>query len=218
MIWGHGRNGYGAYRTASILGATEHPGKWLREAMQITRTAGGPAGFDYLARHRLKGLGVAFATRYLYYCLATDTDVEPAPILDSVVCGWLATHIGWRPRLDWRIEDYQRYCDLVMHWSKQLAESAGTVEYLIFASGIGAASQWAGPRERTKPPTVRSDSDARAVLAALDDVADAFEALSGDVSAEDAEDFERGLRSLRRIVIARAGLFAIETGGAESIR
>jgi hypothetical protein len=42
------------------------------------------------------------------------------------------------------------------------------------------------------------------VLAALAEAADAFEALSGDVSPEDAEDFERGLRALRRIVIARS--------------
>jgi len=88
----------------------------------------------------------------------------------------------------------------------------------MFASGIGTASQWAGPRECMKSPTVRSDSDAQAVLAALDDVADAFEALPGNVSAEDAEDFERGLRSLRRIVIARSGLFGLEKGVAEAVR
>ncbi|RZT28508.1 hypothetical protein EV649_2285 [Kribbella sp. VKM Ac-2569] len=202
MIWGHGRNGYGAYRTASVLAASDRAGKWLSEALQVTRTAGGPAGFEYLARHRLKGLGVAFATKYLYFCLASDADVAPAPILDRIVRDWLAANLDWQPRLDWRIDDYQRYCDLVVHWSDQLTEPAGTVEYLMFASGIGTASQWADPRERVTA-TATSNSGTTAVLAALDDAADAFEALSGDITPEDAEDFERGLRALRRIVIAR---------------
>jgi hypothetical protein len=205
MIWGHGRNGYGAYRTAGVLAASDHVGEWLSEALQTTRAAGGPAGFEYLARHRLKGLGVAFATKYLYFCLTPEADVAPAPILDRIVRDWLATHLDWQPRLDWRIDDYKRYCDLVVQWSDQLAEPAGTVEYLMFASGIGTASQWADSSDRVSRPTPTSSSDTTAVLAALDDAADAFEALTGDITPEDAEDFERGLRALKRIIIARTG-------------
>lgn len=204
LIWGHGRNGYGAYRTAGVLGAAEHAGQVLLEAMQVVRTAGGPAGFEYLAQHSLRGLGVAFATKYLYFCRDADSDVAPAPILDRVVRDWLGNHVRWQPRLDWHLDDYQRYCDLILNWSHQLAESPGTVEYLMFADGIGITSQWAGLRHRTTSTTAASDADATAVLAALAEAADAFEALSGDVSPEDAEDFERGLRALRRIVIARA--------------
>ncbi|TCC27820.1 hypothetical protein [Kribbella speibonae] len=204
MIWGHGRNGYGAYRTAAVLAASDHAGEWLSEALQTTRAAGGPAGFEYLAKHRLKGLGVAFATKYLYFCVTPESKVTPAPILDRIVRHWLATHTDWQPRLDWRIADYQRYCDLVVHWSDQLTEPAGTVEYLMFASGLGTASQWTDSREHATRPPLNSNADANAVLAALDEAADAFEALTEDVTPEDAEDFERGLRALKRIVVARS--------------
>ncbi|GAA1610830.1 hypothetical protein [Kribbella karoonensis] len=149
MIWGHGRNGYGAYRTAAILRSAEHAGQVLREAMRTTRAKGGPAGFEYLARHRLRGLGVAFATKYLYFCLPADAEVRPAPILDRVVRGWLASHVGWRPRLDWHVDDYSRYSDLVLRWSNQLDESTGTVEYLMFADGIHVTSQWADHNRTT---------------------------------------------------------------------
>lgn len=209
MVWGHGRNGYGAYRTAGVLTATDHAGARLRETLQVTRANGGPAGFDHLARNRLKGLGVAFATKYLFFCLADHSTVPTAPILDRIVCNWLSAHIGWRPRLDWRLEDYKRYCSLVTDWSTHLQEAPATVEYLMFASGIGATSQWTDPilTDTSESATATLGSDAAAVLDALDEAAEAFEALPGGVTAEDADDFERGLRALRRIVVARAQSF-----------
>jgi hypothetical protein len=205
MIWGHGRNGYGAYRTAGILAAADHADARLQETVQVTRAEGGPAGFAHLARHRLKGLGVAFATKFLFFCLTDDAAVSPAPILDRIVCGWLSAHIGWRPRLDWRPDEYRRYCSLVSDWSTQLQEAASAVEYLMFASGIGTSSQWAEPiLTGSLQSTISTvDGDIAAVLDALDEAAEAFEALPGGVTTEDADDFERGLRALRRIVIAR---------------
>jgi hypothetical protein len=43
-------------------------GKKLLAAARETRRSGGPAGFDVMARDRLKYLGVAFATKFLFFC------------------------------------------------------------------------------------------------------------------------------------------------------
>jgi len=196
MVWGHGRNGYGAFRTAGVLEATDHAGARLLETMQVARAGGGAAGFDHLARHRLKGLGVAFATKYLYFCLADSDTVPPAPILDAVVSDWLAMHAGWRPKLKWKVEDYRRYCDLVSAWSTQLQEPSATVEYLMFASGMRIANQWADPKVTV--------SGVAAVLEALDQAAEAFEAIPGPASVQDEGAFREGVRALRQLALARA--------------
>ncbi|HET9138759.1 hypothetical protein [Actinophytocola sp.] len=54
-------------------------------------------------------------------------------------------------------------------------------------------------------PVAQDDVDEKAaVLTALDEALDAFAALPGPVDTDDLEDFERGIRQLRRIVLSRA--------------
>lgn len=196
MVWGYGTRGYGAYRTARILASTADAGVRLQETMQITRADGGPAGFAYLAKYRLKGLGVAFATKYLYFCQSELDTVLPAPILDSIVCNWLATNTHWRPRMHWNLADYRRYCDLISAWSAELQEPPPTVEYLMFASGIGIANQWGD-----LPPADAPESEIAVVLNALAEAADAFEALPG--TTEDDDTFRQTLETLRQIALNR---------------
>jgi hypothetical protein len=205
MVWGYGRIGYGPYRSARVLASVDRAGFHLLETLRISRDAGGMAGFAYLAQNRLKGFGVAFATKYLYFCVSDAETAVPAPIMDSIVCNWLATFAGWRPQTDWVEADYQRYCDQVRSWSTQLEELPGTIEYLVFASGAGIASGW------TDHQLGASGADGRGmhrlgvagVLEALAVAVEAYEALPNPDSA-DGDAFRDGVRELQRIVLARA--------------
>ncbi|WP_414635464.1 hypothetical protein [Actinophytocola sp.] len=120
MVWGYGRVGYGPFRTARVL--TDNPGAptVLREAAHRVRRDGGPSAFGWLAEHRLAWLGVAFATKFLFYC--SQPPATPALVLDRLVQGWLREHAQWRVRLDWHVADYQAY---VPH-DRQLGHRAWT--------------------------------------------------------------------------------------------
>jgi hypothetical protein len=87
MVWGHGRVGYGAYRTARVL--TDNPGAAavLMSVADEARRHGGPAAFERLATDRLAGLGVAFATKYLFFC-SLGYDVPPAGVVRRRSSHW----------------------------------------------------------------------------------------------------------------------------------
>jgi hypothetical protein len=73
MVWGYGRTGYGPFRTARVLEENAEAGAILQEAARQVRSNGGPAAFSWLADHRLRGLGVSFATKFLYFCGDTES-------------------------------------------------------------------------------------------------------------------------------------------------
>lgn len=208
MVWGYGPVGYGPYRTARVL--SENPGaaRVLADVAGRARAEGGPAAFEWLARHRLRYLGVAFATKYLFFC-AVDGDGEPAAVLDRVVRGWLARQAGWQPRLDWQVEDYRRYVTVITDWASTLDLSPSDIEWLIFADASGAAGRWspgASPEEPAPPAPaepLQLGEEEREVLDALDDAEEAFAALQPTANPADAEDFHHLLRQLRRVVLAR---------------
>ncbi|MEU4218061.1 hypothetical protein [Actinoplanes sp. NPDC026623] len=64
------------------------------------------------------------------------------------------------------------------------------------------ASPWATPGRAAITAASLEDDETSAVLEAIDDAAAGFAALSG-VSPADMDDFERGVRQLRRIVLTR---------------
>jgi hypothetical protein len=215
MVWGYGRVGYGPFRTARVFDENDEAGQILQEVASLVRSHGGPTAFEWFARHRLRGLGVAFATKYLHFC-ADPEGAEPALILDRLVRSWLGTNTGWYPRLDWRPVDYRRYVDTVLDWANTLDLSPADVEYLMFASEASSdrMSQWGqtifaslpSTPDRTTRATEDTEvvpiSDESVVLAALSEAADLFSELS-DITAADSDDFERGVRQLRRIVLSR---------------
>jgi hypothetical protein len=97
----------------------------------------------------------------------------------------------------------------VCAWAFELGIEPADVEMLMFTQAASSrSSQWSQPEllEDAQPPgpaVEAVDPDVHEVLAALDEAAEAFSELAGLTAAEDADDFERGLRHLRRIVIAR---------------
>jgi hypothetical protein len=130
MLWGHGLHSYGAYRTNRVLNDMT-AGPRLLGALRKVRSEGGPAGFDYLAAHRLKGLGVSLGTKFLYFARAGHDNVTAAPILDRVVRRWLGKNTEWWPRMDWWSQDYARFCDLVTAWAADLGVRPDTVGQLM---------------------------------------------------------------------------------------
>jgi hypothetical protein len=208
MIWGYGKVGYGPYRTSRVLSETAGAADSLTKAASVARDDGGPAAFEWLAEHHLLGLGVAFATKYLFFCAAAG-DGPPALVLDRLVRGWLARNANWSLRLDWRVTDYRDYVETVAAWASELGCDPSEIEFLMFAAAASSdsTSQWYEPAvaaAQEAPPTSASLSrEEAAVLEALDDAADAFAALPLSATTVDGDDFERAVRQLRRIVLAR---------------
>jgi Putative 8-oxoguanine DNA glycosylase OGG-like protein len=130
MLWGHGLHAYGAYRTNRVLDDMA-AGPTLLGALRKVRAEGGPAGFDYLATHRLKGLGVSPGTKFLFFARSGHDGVPAAPILDRVVRRWLGQNIEWWPQTDWWSQDYARVCDLVTGWASELGVRPDTVVQLM---------------------------------------------------------------------------------------
>ncbi|SCF16047.1 hypothetical protein GA0074695_3880 [Micromonospora viridifaciens] len=192
MVWGYGRVGYGAFRTARVLRENHDAPRILREVALKTRRDGGAEAFERLKQHRLRYLGVSFATKYLFFC--SDAETSPALVLDRRVQRWLWQHAGCHFSLNWNVEDYRRYLRLVTKWARELDLSPDEVEYLMFADDGS---------QQTASEKVFEESDEFAVLDALDEAVAAFAALPGDIEPNDLEDFERGVRQLRRIVLAR---------------
>jgi hypothetical protein len=210
MIWGYGRVGYGPFRTARVLTENSEAATTLQDAGSELHEHGGPAAFEWLAGHHLHGLGVSFATKYLFF--VDSANLEPALILDRLVRSWLGQNTGWYPRLDWRTADYRRYIDTALSWAAELETTPDDIEYLMFAGEAESdpASQWKpsfATQVLTVPPAAPSllSPEETGVLDALDDAAEAFSELP-DVPASDSEDFERGIRQLRRVVLSRGRL------------
>ncbi|WP_328603169.1 hypothetical protein OG943_24105 [Amycolatopsis sp. NBC_00345] len=159
MIWGYGRVGYGAWRTARVLAENPHAVERLAEVALVARDHGGRAAFRNLADEPLRYLGVAFGTKYLrFVTTAQSPDHASAPILDAVVRRWLATHADLRLNInEWRPDVYEQYVDLLTSWSTKLDLATDTVEELIFRSAISQdgsaqwAERWAGSDEPATP-------------------------------------------------------------------
>jgi hypothetical protein len=209
MIWGYGSVGYGAFRTARVLGENDDAAGTLMQVADQVRRHGGPVAFEWLADRRLRWLGVAFATKYLFFCSPAGTDM-PALVFDQLVRNWLAEHAQLSLRLDWRVADYRAYVDTACAWAAELDVEPADVELLMFALADASrqGSQWAQPELLGGPRPPHPDAEevepgVQDVLEALDDAEVAFAALAGTTGTEDAEDFARGVRQLRRIVVSR---------------
>ncbi|MFE5339955.1 hypothetical protein ACFQ80_07020 [Isoptericola sp. NPDC056578] len=144
MIWGYGPSGYGPYRTSRVLSGDgqaapdpEVRGK-LRDGAAAARRDGALAGFYALNNRpgRIRFLGPAFFTKWLYFTTATGgpDDRDAAPILDLRVQRWIARQTGLSLRLD-RTRDYARYLELLDAWGRLPGGtlSRATVERSIFS-------------------------------------------------------------------------------------
>lgn len=137
MAWGYGPVGYGRWRTNRVLRQSSDAERRLLEVARCVAEEGGVAGYELLATScRLRGLGPAFGTKYLYF-LPVATGAEPALILDRLVAQWLRTHTSTvlNP-VPWATATYRRYVETLSTWSADLEVAPDVLEERIFVSMI----------------------------------------------------------------------------------
>lgn len=213
MVWGYGNVGYGPFRTARVLAENRAATGTLRDVAAVLRSDGGPDAFAWLRKNRLTWLGVAFATKYLYFC-SVPSQPAPALVLDRLVQRWLQEHAEMWVRLDWRVADYRNYVEAAVGWADALAIGPADVEYLMFADAAASStgSQWSTPAFISAIGDVDHlagralPAEGVALLEILDEAGEAFAALpdgAHDGGPDAAAEFDRGLRHLRQLVLAR---------------
>lgn len=87
---------------------------------------------------RIKHLGSAFFTKWLYFgsALTSPDDPNAAPILDKQVQDWLKQHAGVTLDIR-RTEAYQRYVDALTAWGEHHGRTPVQVEKAIFGLATG---------------------------------------------------------------------------------
>ena len=169
MVWGYGPSGYGPFRTCRVLASNPDAPRRLLEAAEAARDRGPLAGFDVLAAAPLKYLGVAFSTKYLYYCSRAVSHLHEgrtAPILDSVMSRWMARYA--RATFSLSTHDslgYRRYVNLLEQWGAALDLPADVVEERIYVAATPVMGE-----------SARADSE-RAAREALAQLTVALDAL-----------------------------------------
>jgi predicted house-cleaning noncanonical NTP pyrophosphatase (MazG superfamily) len=136
MAWGYGRTGYGPSRTRAILdqaGAKKKIGLIVSE----TRTHGAAAGWDALVdTHHIKGFGMSFGTKLLYFA-GYGSEHFPRPlILDELVRASLQKVARGTvpPKGNVSTADYVGYLELAEKWALDPAwkQRSDVVEYGLF--------------------------------------------------------------------------------------
>jgi hypothetical protein len=144
MVWGFGTVGYGPWRTAQVLAATVEAQERLASVAQQLAAQGALDAYRLLAGGcRLRGLGPAFGTKYLYFC--PQGPGPPALIFDRLVAKWLTrtVQISLNPG-SWSAGTYRRYLDILGAWAAALDVAPDEIEQRIFqAQADQARSQWA---------------------------------------------------------------------------
>ncbi|OZC33159.1 hypothetical protein [Gordonia polyisoprenivorans] len=138
MAWGYGTIGYGPTRVRKILSQTDSRAK-LADIVVATRAGGAEAGWIALLRqHRIKGLGMAFGTKLLYFA-GYSCQSRPRPlILDQFVRRALHQLIDpvMPVKTIVRLDDYLRYLEVAEYAASQLGEP-DVLEYALFELGKG---------------------------------------------------------------------------------
>jgi hypothetical protein len=144
MAWGHGKTGYGPWRTARILQDTPDAKQRLATVAQHLAQGGALDAYQRFGEDcRLRWLGPAFGTKYLYFC--PQGPGSPALILDRLVAQWLTRNTQSTFRAGaWSPSTYRRYLELVWSWAADLGVAAEEVEWCFFqAQSDQTGNQWA---------------------------------------------------------------------------
>lgn len=160
MIWGYGMVGYGPYRTQRMLnhGSDDAEYSALAQLVEVAQIAqqtqdGGLRAFEHIAEARsggrsyLKYLGPAFGTKFIYFLTKASPEVATAPVLDSVVAGWIQRNAPEVERLrisSWCTNSYKHYAETLQKWAEDLPRTTAgrqlevdDVELLIFQDARG---------------------------------------------------------------------------------
>jgi hypothetical protein len=143
MVWGYGWNvGYGPWRTRRVLDQTPNASERLARVASCLREQGAIEAYRLLGGGaRLKYLGPAFGTKYLYFCPQAPSG-PPALILDRVVAAWLREHanLGLNP-VPWSPANYESYLDHVASWADKLGVQADVIERLVWQAQMDSTTR-----------------------------------------------------------------------------
>lgn len=143
MIWGHGTNGYGPWRTGRVITGSSSPAgqpvdapvvEKLAESATIASSEGAGAAYRYLNNEgHIKHLGPAFFTKWIYFVTAAGDayGAQGAPILDKVVMEWMNAHtdLALHP---YYTADYTTYLETLDVWASAQGVTPVKVEETIF--------------------------------------------------------------------------------------
>lgn len=140
-VWGTGTSARAVERCAQVLDSDpSQVGEDLAEAARIVRSDGPAAAYRFLhpIRNRIKHLGPAFGTKFLYFAGYDRTSGPRQPlILDKNVAAAL-TNLGagqW-PSTAWPSQQYADYLDIAHDWAQQWQQtSPDVVERVLFSIG-----------------------------------------------------------------------------------
>lgn len=135
LAWGEGTRAFrNPSRVRSFLTDVDRNSELLTNAADLATSE--PTAAYRLLNGKIKNLGPAFFTKFLYFAGAGDSS-HPSLILDARVAAALRDHCGWESlRIGgaWPADTYGRYCTLLQRWARELpsVDNSITPELLEF--------------------------------------------------------------------------------------
>ena len=129
--WGWSVTHVGIGRASRVINAgPAHVSPGLLASRARVLETGPLAGYWALARdHKITGLGLAFATNFLYFW---SSDNARAPIIDRLVAAWLAERTPITVTATRFVKrDYASYLGALANWTQELAIEPHQMEELI---------------------------------------------------------------------------------------
>lgn len=136
MIWGFGDTGYGAFRTNNLISTAENL-QLIKRGIDLAKEDNLEIAFQSLMK--IKGLGISYATKVLYFATRAAHKQEYALIFDNRVAQSLvrlyanneiAAILNVSPSS--KFEDYQHYIRLIHRLAKQHGVEADAIELFLF--------------------------------------------------------------------------------------
>lgn len=144
MAWGYGEVGYGPWRAAQAL-SDPAAGRKLLRVVRSSHDDGPLAAYRRMKTDcRLKRIGPAFGTKFLYFIDPRTRPVR-ALILDRLVADWLGRHVNYQVNpVPWSPAAYGTYLDRMHEWAEALGVAADELECAIFSEMADeGGGQWA---------------------------------------------------------------------------
>ena len=138
MIWGYGINGLGPHRVETLVGDA---GARIRGKLDGIADAAGEdaaAAWDaFTAKHKIDGLGPAFASKYAYFVAFADGPpaTDTPPLIVDANTSWAMWDLMQLARSVERRSGYLEYVHIAVEWAREARVRADTVEWALFEIG-----------------------------------------------------------------------------------
>jgi hypothetical protein len=151
MAWGYGNVGYGAWRVGQAFKDPDAGHKLLDVALVLKRHGPAHAYRLMAGPSRLRRIGPAFGTKFLYFADSGRHD-RRALILDRLVAEWLRLNTSFRINpVPWAPANYDSYLDQMREWAATLEVEPDALELAIFQDmSERAGNQWGRNAQQSK--------------------------------------------------------------------